>query len=157
MKVSDYFAELYLAGRFADDGWNVYFPHRDKGFDFIISKPNASGEEIIRPVQVRGKYPQEGKTDKIAYGYIGRLTQVHPDMVLAIPFFSKGALVPTCVAYMPLSVVRADRHGYRCLPAAFRDGPVSPRRDYARFFDDSGFQMLEDSTWKDSCIVVARA
>ncbi len=28
MKVSDYFAELYVAGRFADAGWNMYLPHR---------------------------------------------------------------------------------------------------------------------------------
>lgn len=38
MKVSDYFAELFVAGRLADAGWNVYFPHRDQGFDFIITK-----------------------------------------------------------------------------------------------------------------------
>ena len=25
MAVSDYFAELYVAGRFADAGWNVFF------------------------------------------------------------------------------------------------------------------------------------
>jgi len=38
MAVSDYFAELYVAGKFADEGWNVYFPRCDKGFDFIVSK-----------------------------------------------------------------------------------------------------------------------
>lgn len=27
MRVSDYFADLFVAGRFA---WNVYFPHRDR-------------------------------------------------------------------------------------------------------------------------------
>lgn len=42
MEVSDYFAELYVAGRLADAGWNVYFPHRDKGFDFIISNPHRT-------------------------------------------------------------------------------------------------------------------
>jgi hypothetical protein len=39
-EVHDYFAELYVAGRFADAGWNVYFLHRDAGFDFIVSKPH---------------------------------------------------------------------------------------------------------------------
>ena len=38
VKVSDYFAELHVAGRLADAGWDIYFPHRDKGFDFVISK-----------------------------------------------------------------------------------------------------------------------
>ena len=53
----DYFAELYVAGLMANAGWNVYFPHRDKGMDFIISKTGADESEIIRPVQVKGKYP----------------------------------------------------------------------------------------------------
>lgn len=34
----DYFAELHVAGNFGDAGWNVYFPRRDKGFDFIVTK-----------------------------------------------------------------------------------------------------------------------
>ena len=37
MRVSDYFAELHVAGRLADAGWDIYFPHRDKGFDFVIA------------------------------------------------------------------------------------------------------------------------
>jgi hypothetical protein len=28
-------AELHVSGLLAEYGWNVYFPHRDKGFDFI--------------------------------------------------------------------------------------------------------------------------
>jgi hypothetical protein len=32
----DYFAELYVAGLMANAGWNVYFPHRDRGLDFIV-------------------------------------------------------------------------------------------------------------------------
>ena len=55
-KPSDYFAELYVAGRFADAGWNVYFPHRDQGFDFVISKV-IGVDTVLRPVQVKGKYP----------------------------------------------------------------------------------------------------
>ena len=38
MIVNDYFAELIVAGMFAEKGWNIYFPHRDQGFDFIVSK-----------------------------------------------------------------------------------------------------------------------
>ena len=36
MKVSDFFAKLYVAGRFADAGWNVYFPRRDRGEDEVF-------------------------------------------------------------------------------------------------------------------------
>jgi hypothetical protein len=71
-KTSDYFAELYVAGRFAEAGWNVYFPHRDQGFDFVVSKARDS-EQRIRPVQVKGKYPTQQKGDWPQYGYIGRL------------------------------------------------------------------------------------
>ena len=73
MKVSDYFAELFVAGRLADAGWNVYFPHRDQGFDFIITKTVNAGEMLIRPVQVKGKYPTGEKGDQGVYGYVGAL------------------------------------------------------------------------------------
>jgi hypothetical protein len=153
MEVSDYFAELYVAGRFADAGWNVYFPHRDKGFDFIISKPHAEVGQLIRPVQVKGKYPTDEKGDKTVYGYIGRLTQTHPEMVLAIPFFSKQqACIPSCVAYMPLALIRKHQRGFRCEPASFRGGCAVPRRDYMKFFDDGGLALLENLNWKASAI-----
>jgi hypothetical protein len=47
------------------------------------SLPRPRGK---RPGQVKGKYPTADKTDKNVYGYIGKLTELHPDMVLAIPF-----------------------------------------------------------------------
>jgi len=37
------FAELYVAGVLADAGWNIYFPTRDIGFDFIATKTAAAG------------------------------------------------------------------------------------------------------------------
>jgi hypothetical protein len=46
MKVSDYFAKLFVAGRLADAGWNVYFPHRVQGFDFMITKTVTNGEML---------------------------------------------------------------------------------------------------------------
>ena len=155
-EVHDYFAELYVAGRFADAGWNVYFPHRDAGFDFIVSKPHAEVGQLIRPVQVKGKYPTGEKGDKIVYGYVGRLSQTHPEMVLAIPFFSnEGPSAPTCVAYMPLKIVRPHQRGFRCEPASFHKGSAVPRRDYAKFFNDRGLALLEMLDWKDSQVSVA--
>jgi hypothetical protein len=32
---------MYVAGIMADYGWNVYFPRRDKSFDFIITRPHG--------------------------------------------------------------------------------------------------------------------
>jgi len=52
MMGSDYFAELYVAGVLARRGWNLYFPHRDEGFDFMISKI-IGNDMVIRPVQVK--------------------------------------------------------------------------------------------------------
>jgi len=153
MKISDYFAELYVAGLFANAGWNVYFPHRDTGFDFIVTKLTDTGHDLIRPVQVKGKYPTDGKRDKPTFGYVGELSRTHPDMVLAIPFFSKqNESAPIYVAYMPLSLVRKHSRGVRCEPAGFRDGVISPRRDYARFFDKGGLELLECFEWRETTI-----
>jgi hypothetical protein len=151
MSTVDYFAELYVAGSFANAGWNVYFPHRDEGFDFIISKPDGHGSQILRPVQVKGKYPTSTKTSKTVYGYVGRLSQQHPEMVLAIPFFSTvSSPAPTCIAYMPASLIRRHSRGFRCEPASFKSGKPAARRDYARFFDSAGLKLLELSSWKDT-------
>ena len=79
----NYFAELYVADLMANAGWNVYFPHRDRGMDFIATKTCADGVEIIRPVQVKGNYPSKNKSNKTTYGYVGKLNQIHVEMVLA--------------------------------------------------------------------------
>jgi hypothetical protein len=147
-KTSDYFAELYVAGRFAEAGWNVYFPHRDQGFDFIVSKSCGALGQVIRPVQVKGKYPTEGKGDWPLYGYIGKLSQLHPEMVLAIPFFSHGSNdMPACVAYLPPSLVRKVSRGYRCQPASFKNGKPRPRRDYSKFFGEGGIALVASEGW----------
>jgi hypothetical protein len=54
-KTRDVFAEYYVAGLFADAGWDIYSPHRDRGFDLIVAK-NVSEEMVILPVQVKGLY-----------------------------------------------------------------------------------------------------
>jgi hypothetical protein len=156
-EVHDYFAELYVAGCFADAGWNVYFPHRDAGFDFIVSKPHSEVGQLIRPVQVKGKYPTGEKGNKTTYGYVGRLSQTHPEMVLAITFFTKErGSAPACIAYMPLKIARPHQKGFRCEPASFHNGSAVPRRDYAKFFDDPGLALLEALDWKDSEVSAAR-
>lgn len=143
----DYYAELLVAGLMANAGWNVYFPHRDKGMDFIVSKTGEDGVEVIRPVQVKGKYPTEIKDDKITYGYVGGLNQIHPEMVLAIPYFGVNSPGPLFVAYMPFSRIRSHSRGYRCAPAAFKGGIPLKRRDFKKFFDDEGLQLLERTDW----------
>jgi hypothetical protein len=143
-----YFAELFVAGRFADAGWNVYFPHRDDGIDFIAVRPGVDGVPLIRPVQVKGKYPDPDKTDKTVYGYVGKLTQLHPDMVLAIPFFrADDRDGPVHIAYMPRSQVKGHSRGVHCEPATFKGGAPSPRRDFAHFFDDEGLVAVARADW----------
>ena len=110
----------------------------------MISKI-IGNDMVIRPVQVKGKYPESLKTNRAVYGYVGKLSQSHPEMVLAIPYFPvtiKNSH-PTCIAYMPASQVRQHVRGCRCEPAEFRDGEPKPRRYYARFFDDQGIELLE--------------
>jgi len=145
----DYFAEMYVAGMMADRGWNVYFPRRDMGFDFIITK-QVGEKTILRPVQVKGKFPGIGKLNKVAYGYIGKLSQLHDDMVLAIPFFSQASKMtpPDYVAFMPRRRIRIQTsRGYACCPASFKNGTVLPRRDYSRYFGYDGIALMESGNW----------
>jgi hypothetical protein len=148
-KTRDYFAEMYVAGIMADNGWNVYFPRRDKGFDFIITR--SLGEFVlVRPVQVKGKYPQETKGNQAFYGYNGKLTALHPDMVLALPYFPSDitGVAPVHIAYMPKSRIKVSKSwGFQCHPACFRDGGPQPRRDFAKYFDSEGLKALDSPTW----------
>jgi len=138
----DYFAELFVAGLFVDAGWNVYFPHRDKGFDFIVSK-NVKGKEVIRAVQVKGKYPTVGKKSKPKYGYVGKLSKLHRDMILVIPYFdSRKQDGASLVAFMPRKTIKPHSRGYRCEPAILKNGEVHPRREYKKYFDKKGMKAF---------------
>jgi hypothetical protein len=150
MKVSDYFAELHVAGRLADAGWDIYFPHRDKGFDFVISKV-VNGSPILRPVQVKGKYPSGEKINKSVYEYVGRLTQTHPEMVLAIPYFSASSPKDAgLIAFMPWASVKPLSCGFRCQPATYRGGGQDA--SIRSFFGEEGIARLDSLTWKRETI-----
>jgi hypothetical protein len=153
VKVTDYFAELHVAGRLADAEWDIYFPHRDKGFDFVISKVAKDGSRLLRPVQVKGKYPRKDKTDKAVYGYVGKLTQRHPEMVLAIPYFSRSSPnMPIHIAYMPMVCIKDCPRGVKCQPATYRNGEPRPRPGFQKFFDEAGVARLELTTWSQETI-----
>jgi len=140
--VRDYFAEMYVAGVLADAGWDIYFPRRDNGFDMIISRP-AANTTIVRPVQVKGKYASDEKTDKAAYGYVGRLTAFHDDMILAMPYFtSRSAHAPILIAWLPRSALRSHSRGWRCQPARFSNGAPEARPGYAHYFGDAGLMAF---------------
>jgi hypothetical protein len=151
-RTHDYFAELYVAGVFGDAGWAVYFPKRDVGFDFIVSNEIA-GPVVLRPVQVKGLYPTAERRDRDVYGFAGSLSAVHPDMVLAMPFFAAGGrgTAPACVAYMPFGRIR-DRAsgGVRCVPRRLREGVPTPRPSMARYFDQDGLAAIEEPGWSIS-------
>jgi hypothetical protein len=141
-RTRDYFAEMYVAGVLADAGWDIYFPRRDKGFDMIVSKP-ADGTTIVRPVQVKGKYATDEKTDKKVYGYVGRLTAFHDDMILVIPYFtSASASAPEMIAWMPRSALRTHVRGWRCEPARFQAGKPAPRPEFQLYFDAPGLSRF---------------
>lgn len=145
----DYFAELYVAGLFGDAGWAVYFPKRDVGFDFVVSK-QVAGNIVLRPVQVKGLYPTPEKRDKDTYGFTGVLSAVHPEMVVAMPFFSAGerSAAPTCIAFMPLAAMRdRERGGVRCVPCSLFKGVPRPRPSFISFMDHAGLKALENTTW----------
>ncbi|HEY0264207.1 MAG TPA: hypothetical protein VGC07_06770 [Granulicella sp.] len=156
-KKFDQLAELHVAGLFAEAKWSVYFPHRDQGFDFIAVKKVADSF-VIRPVQVKGKYPNADKKNKVSYGYVGELSQTDPEMVLAIPYFASGEIpILEHVAFMPLTRVREHQRGFRCEPAKFVNGKAFPRRDYAKFFDRQGLKHLEQQTWSKEILSVVES
>lgn len=139
----DYFAEMYVAGVLADAGWDVYFPRRDKGFDMIVSRP-AGASTIVRPVQVKGKYATDEKTDKASYGYVGRVTAFHDDMILAIPYFTSQSLgAPMLIAWMPRGEIKRHSKGWKCEPARFVGGVPEARPGYAHFFGAAGLSVFE--------------
>ncbi len=145
-------AELIVAGQFAEKGWNIYSPHRDIGFDFIATKM-IDEEILIRPVQVKGCYPS-AFTDRTVYGK-GTiiLTQKHPEMVLAMPFFitEDGVTKMERVAFLPCSQLKRKPDGnYRSQPASIKDQKVIPRPHFQKFFDGPGLNLLENMDWKDS-------
>jgi hypothetical protein len=145
----DYFAELYVAGLMGDNGWNVYFPKRDIGFDFIATKTIES-RVLIRPVQVKGLYPSEAKKDKTGYGYIGTLSQFHDDMALVLPYFPTDRVgpAPVCIAFMPRSEIRSQLgRGYKCFPAKFVAGRAEPRETFRKFFGLHGLLNMELQNW----------
>ena len=146
----DYFAEMYVAGLMADAGWNVYFPRRDRGFDFISTIENDQGT-LVRPVQVKGFYPTRDKTDKTVYGYGGPLSQLHEDMILALVFFPLGSTAgtPDQIAYMPRTQIRKrSRGGYRCVPCSIVDGQIVQRREFTRYFDTVGLAEASSRAWE---------
>lgn len=82
------------------------------------------------------------KGDQSVYGYVGKL-ELHPEMVLVIPFFAAAQNTPAHIAYMPVKMIREHVRGYRCQPAIFSNGQAQPRRDHRIFFGDDGLR-----TWK---------
>jgi len=141
----DYFAEMYVAGILADAKWNVYFPRRDQGFDFIITK-TISGKIIIRAVQVKGKYPETMTASRNTYGYTGNLTQTHEDMVLVIPFFPANGIcvAPSCIAFALWNDIRTNTKGKcSCVPATLKKGIPAPRRHFTHMFDACGLKRIE--------------
>jgi hypothetical protein len=145
-------AELYVAGLFAEQGWRVYFPHRDEGFDFLAMRGDGE-QSLIRPVQVKGKYPTGAKFDSRAIGFTGELTKTHPEMVLAIVYFEVSDIpLIRHVAFMPPSMYRRHKRGIRCLPAKFQQGKAVPRGDHTAFFDHKGLRRVEDPEWSKMVI-----
>lgn len=148
-QVADYLAAQQVASLFADAGWNLYFPQWKCGFDFVAAKATVDGEQLLRPVQVRAKYPSADQSDREFYGLTGKSGSTHPELVLAIPYFAANRSGrPVCVAFLPTSLIDDLNGEYRAEPASLRSGLPSPRPEYARFFDATGLALVETPDWK---------
>ena len=132
-----------------DSGWAIYFPKRDVGFDFIAVL-TMNGTSLVRPVQVKGLYPTEEKRDKAYYGYIGKLTQLHDDMILVLPYFStnQAGPAPECIAFMPRVEIRPQAsRGFKCTPAYFQGGRATPRKTFEKHFGLPGLALTAALDW----------
>jgi hypothetical protein len=99
---------------------------------------------------VKGLYPTEIKGNKTTYGYRGKLTQLHDDMVLVLPYFTtdKVGPAPACIAYMPRSEIRKQTgSGFRCAPAKFSAGRAVPRKSFDKYFDRKGLVAMASEGW----------
>ena len=146
----DEFAQFYVAAMFADEGWTLHFPMPDRGFDFIATKQIAD-KIVIRPVQVKGKYPESTIRKVKAYGFTGGLTATHDSMVLAIPLFNSNerSESPALVAFVPWSEIKILGNGkYKCCPAQHLEGKVRARQDSEKFFGIAGIKCLENAKYK---------
>jgi len=154
-------AELIVAAQMVEHDWNIYSPHVDEGFDFIAVLPLPNQDVLMRPVQVRGRYP-EVERDRLKEGKRNsRLSQVHDDMVLALPYFKEedGLHKLETVAFLPLKAIgltkrlirRTGKISYYCspMPAQRKGNKFLPRRDYERFFDGPGIELMARADWKD--------
>ena len=151
-KTRDYFAELYVAGMMGDRGWAVYFPKRDIGFDFVASK-KVGDKVILRPVQVRGKYPTEQKKDRTVYPWQGELSQVHDDMAVVLCYFATdhSSPAPDNIAFVPLPSLKPTTKGrYRCSAVRLKGGKTYPRPSYKHLFGIEGLDAMESPNWAQS-------
>ena len=145
----DEFAQMYVAAIFADEGWILHFPVPDRGFDFIATKKTSEGV-VIRPVQVKGKYPESVTRTARTYGYGGELTMTHPTMVLAIPFFhsNERSESPALIAYIPFSQIReTSRWPHCCFPAQHILGRVKEKEEYEEYFGVKGIRKFENPNY----------
>ena len=145
-KSRDHLAEFWVAGKLVDAGWNVYFPHRDKGFDLMATFTDGARMQI-RPIQVKGKYPREGTKNRKQYGHRVSLSAIHDRMVLAIPYFvDPDDPTPRHVAWMPWEkIVKEGESKWRCEPAKLKDRVPIPRQEFAKYFDQDGLELLRTS------------
>ena len=106
-------------------------------------------DDVRKPVSIVRRYPSGDKTDKSVYGYVGKLTQTHPEMVLVIPYFSASSPdTPVYIAFIPWASVKPHSRGFRCEPATYRSGEPRPRREFQKFFGEEGIARLDSLTWK---------
>lgn len=108
----------------------------------------VNNQIIIKPIQVKGLYPSKTKKDKRAYGYTGKLTQTHSDMILALVYFSPTEIknpyeAPIHIAWMTRENIKPVKKGFNCPPAQIKSGKIVPRRDFRKFFDEDGLKRVE--------------
>ena len=114
----------------ADAGWDVYFTHRDQGFDLVTTLTTSEGT-IVRPVQGEGQIFDEGQTEKgpVTAMLGGRRPSTSH---VVIPLFAgMSDKAPNHIAWMPRSeILPMTKDRWRGEPARFNGGAPEPPRSF---------------------------
>jgi hypothetical protein len=142
--------ELWVAQKLLLHGWQIFTPYYDEGFDFVVYKNTPNYGPLLRPIQVRGRTPQESaKLNDPNWGKDDlKLSQRHPELIVVMPFMIHGSFTPTCTAYLPaidthVLNVNGNNGKLYTFPTKLINGLPVPNERFERYFDEPGIELLD--------------
>ena len=158
------FSEDYVEENFRAQGWNVYEPFVDKGYDRIITK-KINGKTITRFLQIKTRRLEKSKSGKIEYvGYTIRPKDIVTDPRVVFIIFCDNKNVEDLIIF-PINEWIAfmeknnpslfDSIGFKQGDAKFNDTCFNRKTDswfwkngsipLDKFVNEQGLKLIENS------------